>query len=205
MALIQAGWTYQFVFTKKFTKYDGVYTIAKVYSWAEVINDQLSLYDLLYKPLNIPETEYNQDIIQFKNENIYKLVSPDDGSIVYAPESIFAQVPIYPVKEYQKLVMFLPLGIYASEEGLDYLVDQVGDELKGALGLTITPKLTTVGKVYMTEEEYNLLEAQRKENADKILNWFSSYIQLKEDNDKLKAQIAGYQKLIERLNVPEGE
>lgn len=196
MALITAGWTYKFVFIKKFTDYNGVYTISKVYSWAEVLNEQLSLYDLLYAPLNIPETEYNEDVIKYKNENIYKLMSPEDGTILYAPESIIAQVPIYPVNEYQKLVMFLPLGVYDSEEGLDYLVQEIGSEINGVLGLDITPKLTTVGNVYLTEKEYNEAQALRKSRVDRILNWFSAYTRIKEENNILKAQLEGYQKLL---------
>lgn len=199
MALISAGWTYEFQFTKKFSEYNGPYTIAKIYSWAEVVNDQLSLYELLYAPLNIPETEYNEDIKTYMQESVYKLVSPVSGKIVYAPESILDALPIYPVKEYQRLVLFIPLGVYDSVEGLDYLMQQVADEVRGALGISAEPKLTTTGKVYLTESDYNALEDGRKARTDRVLNWFSAFRRLQEENAKLKAQVQGYQEMLNKL------
>lgn len=197
MALITAGWTYKFAFTKKFSALNGIYTIAKIYSWAEVLNDNLSLYELLYAPLNIPSEEYNEDIKVYKSENIYKLVSPISGAEVYAPESILDTQPIYPVKEYQNLVLFIPLGIYANPEGLDYIVNNVGDQVTGQLGIDKTPQLTTVGKTYLTEREYDEMEAERKKLASNALNYFTALNQALKENNLLKAQLEGYKKIVE--------
>lgn len=196
MALISAGWTYKFVFLQKFASLNGVYTLSKIYSWAEVLNEQLSIFELLYAPLNIPEAEYNDDIKQFVNGSVYKLVSPIDGNTIYAPEGILSHLPIYPVKEYQDLVMLLPLGVFDSIKGLDYITSQITEELKGALGISNAPRLTSVGKTYLTEKEYNELADGRQARVDRILNWFAAYSALKEENNFLKAQIEGYQKML---------
>lgn len=203
MAIITTGWTYKFTFKPKFSKLDGIYTITKIYSWAEVLNEQLSLFDLLYAPLNIPETEYNEDIKTYKNEDILKLVSPADGTEVYTPASILSHYPVYPIKEYYNLVLFINLGIYNEEHGLDFLQDQVGEEVKKTLGIADAPKLVATNKVYLTEPEYEALKQERKERADLVLNWFSSLKKLEKENNLLRAQLGAYRKLVEeKLNIP---
>lgn len=197
MALIEPGYTYKFQFVKKFEGLNGVYTIAKIYSWAEVVKDQLSIYESIYSPLKISQEEYNKDIQEYRDVSILKLVSPINGKEIYVPQSILSPLPLYTVKEYQNLVLFLPLGIYDDEEGLDYLVNQVCEEIHGTLGITETPRITTVGKSYLTTEEYREITERRDADKTSVLNWFSETIKLKEENNKLKAQLAGYKKIVE--------
>ena len=202
MAIISTGWTYKFVFKPKFSELDGVYTITKIYSWTEVLNEQLSLFELLYAPLHISEAEYNEDIKTYKNEDILKLVSPSDGTEVYVPSSILSHYPIYPVKEYYNLVLFINLGIYNEEHGLDFLKEQVGEEVKKTLGITDSPKLVATNKVYLTEPEYEEIQNERKRQASLVLNWFSSLKKLEKENNLLRAQRGAYRKLVEeKLNI----
>jgi hypothetical protein len=197
MAIITTGWTYKFTFIQKFAELDGIYTITKIYSWAEVLNEQLSLYDILYAPLNIPETIYNEDIKTYKNEDILKLISPVDGTELYVPTSILSSNPLYTVKEYNNLVLFINLGTYDDVSGLDYLVSQVGDEVKSVLGIGEQPKITSVSKVYLTEQEYKELENTRQDRITTILNWFSALKTLEKENNLLRAQLGAYRQLVQ--------
>lgn len=197
MSLITVGWTYKFSFIPIFSALDGVYTIAKIYSWNEVLSEQLSLFDLLYSPLNIPTEKYNEDINVYRHEPIYKLISPIDGSVQYIPESITGNKPIYAVKEYFNLALTMPLGTYADEAGLSYLSDHVGDQIRSTLGITGKALIATVGKTYLTEEEYGKIDAARKQIAAGAQNHYAALLAAQKEIDRLRAQVAGYQRIIE--------
>lgn len=197
MALITVGWTYKFSFKPAFAALDGVYTISKIYSWNEVLNEQLSLFDLLYSPLNIPAEKYNEDTKIYRNEPVYKLTSPIDGSVQYIPESVFGNKPIYTVNEYFNLALMMPLGTYADEAGLSYLSDTIGDQIRSTLGITGRAIIATVGKTYLTEDEYNQIDATRKAIATGSQNHYAALLAAQKEIDRLRAQVAGYQRLIE--------
>ena len=196
MSLITPGYTYKFQFDKRFGAFDGIYTIAKAYSWAEVIKDSLSIYEILYAPVNASQDDYNRDIVEFQDGVVYKLVSPVDGGEIYVPEKLIEGQPIFTVKEYQSLVLFIPLGIYDNADGVKYLISQVSEEIRSVLGITDKPTITSVRKTYLTDAEYEAIEDERKNNSKTTLNWFSETVRLRNENNKLKAQVKEYQKLL---------
>lgn len=201
MALIKTGWTYKFKFINAFKSHDKAYTIVKIYSWDELLKENISLYDLLYGPLNIPREQFNQDVLEFRKQNIYKLINPlDQTNEIFVPEGILSTIPLYPVKQYGNLVFYIPLGVYEDQQGLDYLFNQVKEQLTGALGVTHDPKLVATSYTYLTETEYQEYAAERNAMTKKILNFFTENIKLRSENDTLRAQIKGYQDLIMKFN-----
>ena len=127
---------------------------------------------------------------------MYKLVSPVDGGEIYVPEKLIEGQPIFTVKEYQSLVLFIPLGIYDNADGVKYLISQVSEEIRSVLGITDKPTITSVRKTYLTDAEYEAIEDERKNNSKTTLNWFSETVRLRNENNKLKAQVKEYQKLL---------
>lgn len=197
MALINAGWTYKFSFATPFDPLDGIYTIAKIYSWNELLNEKLSLYDLLYQPLNIPAEQYNSEVNTYRQENIYKLVSPTTGKAQYVPEALLQTRPIYTVKEYPNLTMMIPLGTYADETGLSYLTTVVGDQIRSILGIRKEPAIVMTGKVYLTKEEYGEIAAIRDKLTTNTNNTYTSLCEANEEITRLRGMVAGYQHILQ--------
>lgn len=199
MALIKTGWTYRFQFLPDFQSYDGTYTIAKIFSWDELIQDKISLFDLSFEPLNISKETYENKVLEYRTLDTYKLTSIDGEKELFVNEGMLANVPLYPVKRYGKLVLFLPLGIYDEEEGLDYIINQVKEEIHGALGITHDPAITAVEYQYLTESEYKQIAADRHNNITSVMNYFSENVKLREQVSRLQAQINGLEQLIAHL------
>lgn len=199
MALIKTGWTYKFAFLPNFSSYDGIYTIVKIYSWDELLKENVSLYDVSFAPLNVPKEEFDRDVLTYRNLDTYKLVTVDGTKELYVSEGMLSAIPLYPVQRYGELVLFLPLGVYNDEAGLDYITNQVSAQVKGALGITGDPKITAIKYQYLTEAEYKTIAAGRNATATSVINFFTETVKQAKEIDALKAQIAGLNIVIKNL------
>jgi hypothetical protein len=201
MAVIQTGWTYKFSFLPAFADYDGVYTLVRTYSYDELFKDNISLYDQTYSPLKVSKETYDKDVVAFRTQTIYKLVTPDGLTERFIPEGLCSSQPLYPVQKYGKLVLFIPLGIYQDDAGLDYLMTQVSDQVKGALGITAEPKLTAVQYQYLTEDEYKQISAERNKTATKTLNFFTETVRQANEISQLKTANQKLTELVKKLGA----
>lgn len=199
MALIKTGWTYKFSFQPNFSAYNGTYTITKIYSWDELLKENISLFDLTFSPLNISKEEFDREVLNYRVLDTYKLTTPDGTKELFVSEGMLSTVPLYPVQRYGEIVMFIPLGVYAEEAGLDYLANQINGQIAGALGITSTPKLTAVKYQYLTDAEYKEIDATRNKNTRSVLNFFTETVNQSKEIAALKAQIAGLETIIKTL------
>ena len=200
MSLLQPGWTYRFAFKSQFSSLDGTYTVVKMYTYPELLKEKLDLYDLLYSPLKLTQEQYEKDCVTYFNEGVYKLISPEDESvIVYAPQSILATIPIYNVQQYSNLAIAFHLGTFKSGEEIQPLLNNLSQEISAALGVDQEPRAITVGKSFLTDDEYSDIVAQRKDRITSVLNYFSENLKLRKEVINLKARIVKLEEYIKSM------
>lgn len=202
MSLITVGFVYRFSFVTKFSSLDGVYEVVKIYAFDELLKDNKNLFDLLYAPLHLTSEEYNRDVEQYRYDRILKLVSVENQDVVvYAPESIMNEFPVYTVSRRSKLVLAINLGIYddADSQTLESLKSQILQYMSTSYGVAETPGVFSIKSVYLTDLEYEQVVAARKQIATKVLNWFSENKKLQEIIADLQGKITMYESYIKKL------
>lgn len=187
---VNVGWTYKFTFTNDFTALNGVYTVVKIYSYDELINDGIDLAEGLYAYVGKTAADLDNDVATYRDTNIYKIVNPDDSAVMYyVPEPVILTIPDPNIARYSKLVLGVNLGIFDNEDQLNSVIATLNEILSKTVGLFDAPQLFTVGHSWLTPDEYAALEAARATDSREVVNFYSQTQQLLEINSKLVTQI----------------
>lgn len=201
---VELGWTYKFSFISDFSILDGIYTVVKVYSYEEFLNDGLSLastlYSVIYKDPKDAEAALEEDLLtkefNYREQEIYKLRDPEYyDTVIYVPESIILKVPNFNIKKYSNVVVAINLGLYPGDEDLSSVREIMSEHLSSQLGYMDTPDLITIGHKWLSEEDYNAEQANREANKKNVINYFSECTRLSNINSQLSSTIENYNKL----------
>lgn len=201
MALLQPGWTYRFSFKSQFAPLDGTYTVLRMYTYPELLKDNIDLYEQLYVPQKLTQEQYDKDCVTYFSEGVYKLADPEDeDNLVYAPESILVSIPVYNVQQYSNIAIAFHLGHFKSGDELQPVLNNLSQEISAALGVDQEPRAMVVGKQYFTDDEYSKITAERKNRMTTILNHFSENVKLRNEILNLKAKIVKLEEYIKQLS-----
>lgn len=196
---VELGWTYSFKFTKDFETLNNVYTVVKIYSYDEFINDNLDLYTLLYSRVAKSYESLEVDVQDYRTQQIFKLRNPDNyDDILYVPEGIIAEVPNFNVKKYAKLVISLNVGVYPNEEELAYAVNSMQEYLQVILGFANNPLITAIRHVWLTDEEYQNTIGDREKNKE-VVNYYSKCLELEKEITRQKGTIERFNTLFDAI------
>jgi len=191
---LQVNWTYKFFFIDGFDLLNGIYKVVKIYSYQELLDEALSLYDDLYKHVGKTEEELETDITKYNKEPILKLVSVDDSTkVYYVPLAVLLYTPDLTVKPYSKIAIGVNVGPIADPEQISHIVQIIKESISKQFGVTNDPQLFNTGTVWLTDAEYAVIEADRKTAATEIINYYGENQKLRADIQKLKEQLAVYE------------
>ena len=198
---VNVGWTYKFTFTNDFSSLNGVYSVVKIYTYDELINDGIDLNDGLYAHVGKTSEQLDSDVGLYRNEDIYKLVNPDDSAVVYyAPAPILMTIPDPNIAKYSKLVLGVNLGIFDNQEQLASVISTLQEILSKTVGIVETPQLFSVGHKWLTPDEYATIEAERITASREVVNYFSETQKLLETVSKQQTQISVLSNHIKNLS-----
>lgn len=191
---LKVGWTYKFLFNPEFSALDGVYSIVKIYTYNELLEENLNLYDGLYKHVDKTSEQLDEDVSTFRTDDIFKLVNPDDSEIVYyVPSLVLSNIPDPNIDQYSKLVIGVNLGVCKDEEELEYIKNTINDYIQKMHGLTNEPQVFSIGTVWLTDTEYADVVSQRDHVGKEVVNYFG-------ENIRLRTELAKRDRIIEMLN-----
>lgn len=187
---VNVGWTYKFTFTNDFSSLNGVYSVVKIYTYDELINDGIDLNDGLYAHVGKTADNLDADVHLYRNEDIYKLVNPDDSAVIYyVPYPILMTIPDPNIKKYAKLVLGVNLGIFDNQDQLTSVISTLQEILSKTVGIEETPQLFSVGHKWLTPDEYSDIEAQRLTASREVVNYYSETQKLLDEISKKQTQI----------------
>lgn len=201
MNILQPNWTYRFAFISDFSKFDGTYTVCRIYSYPEFLKEHVDLYSTLYQPCNLTEARFEEDSVRFIKESIIKLQSPfDEDNVIYIPELILLSYPIYNVQEYSDVTIAFHLGVYPNGEEFKSVLNNISQEISSSLGILQEPKVIIVGKEYLTDDEYNQIKEERNKLKSSTLNYFSENVKLNNEVLTLRNRIQKLESYIKKLS-----
>lgn len=198
------GSTCQFVFIAKFETLNGVYRVRAETTFADSASSGVDFLNNLYYPAGLTQVDFVADYASYKLDRVVILESVVDNTVVYyVPESAFLKVPDPTIREYFPLVLAVDLGVQKNTQSVLPLIDFVKDKITAVLGTTNPVKLVTDpgNKVYLTDDEYAILETARATNRDLLV---PLSVQLQREVDKniiLAAKCAAYEALIGELGI----
>lgn len=192
---IELGWTYKFKFNNDFTLLDDIYTVLRIYTYSELLEDKIDLNTELYAKVGKTKMQFEADVATLRNDKILKVQHPEhQDTILYIPTSILSEAPLFTVKKYGRLMVVLNVGVYPNKEDLDHVKNLLHEELQVMLGFANPPDVLVTRHQWLTDQEYQELKDEREQNK-KVVNYFSENIKLQKINSELTAKINAYEKL----------
>lgn len=196
------GKVYSFVFTPNFIIHNGIYNVAQILCYPELIQQNVDLFKSFYEPAGRTEAEHISDLAQLREDKFLKLLDPttmDTATAMYVPTMHLQQEPDPNVGQYYTLAVALQLGIHKNPEQLSYIIKNLQEQFSSALGITAAPKLFQQSPVWMTEAEYEQLELDREAKAKSILNYFSENQRMQKEITRLQSKLAAYEEILTKI------
>lgn len=205
MAIITptVGMVYNFTFLDGWDAFKGIYRVEAIYRYEEYLAEGGDILNDFYIPNGKEQDDVVNDLPKLRVAKFYKLATVDESiptTIYYAPDIYFEASPDYNVKQYYKFGLVCLVGITKEQEDLTYIKSNIVENVEASLGITPEPNFVNLGKVWMTDQQYNEELAKRDENKKRIINYFSEMRKLSLELAAAQQKIAEYEKYIIQLN-----
>lgn len=199
--IVQLNWRYKFNFVPPFDSYNGIYNVTKIYSFEELIQDRIDLSQL-YSAANIAD-QYDEDLPLIRVEPIYKLINVrDENNVVFIPQCLIAFEPDATVKKYYNSVVTWNISAFADKEQLEAANDVVSQLIERLFGTEEPPVIIDIGVLWLTDQEYEAIENERKTKKDAAFNWFSENQRILLENEALKVKCTELENIIKSYITP---
>lgn len=197
---LSVGITYHFTVDPPFDMVTGVYTVNGILSYTEAVDQGIDISEI-YDKYGVSLSVFHADLNTIRNGSILKLINPDfpNETPIYLPSIYVTIVPDHNVKKYRELVFAINLGTMDDNILLDSIGTNISEYLKSAIGVDTPPQLFELKSIWMTEEEYSILESERQSKASTVVNYFSECIRLRNEVDQLRNKLSAYEETFLRL------
>lgn len=130
---LKLGSPYYVSFNESFNTLDDVYKVMGVYSYGQVIDQEIDIYEKLFEYIGLPKTELYTELENYVVDTFYLLQQTNGVKEVCAPASIIIDADV-DVKKYYGTMLTVNLGLFEDPVALQPIVDIVVDLLKVNLG-----------------------------------------------------------------------
>lgn len=196
----KVGETCKFVFTEGFSSLDGIYTVISISSLQEWMDLDIDLFETTYEVVGKTEVDLEEDLSILRSEDIYKLKHIETGQVIYVPMSFTYELPDPNIKVYQQIGLAVDIGIFEDPDKVQWIIDEIGQSLVAVAGVEKTPSLFEVNRVWMTEDEYDIIQQDRESTIQNTKNHFTEKQRLIEENTRLRTLVARYEDTLKALN-----
>jgi hypothetical protein len=201
--MVEVSSTCLFTFITKFSPLNGVYRVRAETSFADAVASNTDFITYLYTPAGLGQADFNTDYPSYLNDKVLVLESVSTPlTVYYVPESIFQTIPDPTVREFVPLMATMNLGVHQNTQRIYPLLDQLKDLIQASLGITdpLLVMTNTQNKVYLTDTQYQTLEATRQASIHALIPLSLQLKQAQDDNAVLAAKINAYEALIKQLS-----
>lgn len=187
------GTVYYFEFLPGYNYYDGVYRLAKLVTYDKYLEDGGNLLEDFFTPNGKTQEDFNAVLPQLRQGLVMYLDFPDtlvSKAQVRAPLGYLGTTPDHNVKEYHHIGFTADIGVTDNPEDLSYVKAALDEHLESALGITPKTLCISIGDVWMTEDQYQDVLAQRDESKKKALTYYN-------ENQKIQKRISQVQTILQ--------
>lgn len=166
------GSVYKFKFLSGFDPLNGIYEVTQILTYEEVLSAGIELSEI-YTKVGKPQSEFEASSAQFRTDKIYKLKYTDRDEFIHVPSSLVAEVPNSSVSKYYNLALAINLGTFADPDKITWLKNYVTQLISAELGIESPADMFSVSSVYLTDDEYAIIETDRAMYAGSVTNHYS--------------------------------
>lgn len=139
---------------------DVIYKLEAIRTFPELLRDNVDVFSKYYEPAGLTRQDYLDDadmeasILTFRST---------DGEIRYVPNTFVEKYPGQSAMDYRRNIIVLDCALVPSYVDVNKLSTDLGNMATAALGVTVTPEITTLAyEGTITDEEHVRMEALRK-------------------------------------------
>lgn len=194
---LAVGNIYRFKFITEFNRigYDaevlgsGLYRVVQIMNKDEIYEIGESVLIEMYKAAkNLSEENakvaYTADKETFFNGRYFKLQAINNPFLYYyVPEAIIVEHPNVRVSNYAKLALMIDLGVTKDPALLASISETINEVLAPTYGITVSPTPMVHRYMYLTDEEYEAIQAERDATRQAVTNY-------KTECERLTAELA---------------
>jgi len=197
---MQVGYVYKLSFNPLLANYNGIYKILSFLTIEELRNIGIDLFKETFEPLGITNEDFDIEFNLFytqANSNIIKIQNVNNiTKVIYVPEYYISEVPSINVKPYQRLGLTVNLGIFNDKDELNLIKQEINDILSTKLGISSNTILFSVEEKWLSDDEYEIIDQERKNNISNLSTIYSDNIELNEMIARLHSLINVYEEII---------
>ena len=193
------GITYSFTFTNEFAARNGIYTLVKLMTYDEYLADGGDLFGDVFSPVGLTGEDMNEAMDTIRASKMMKLVSPDsveDTATIFMPTCYAEDNPDHNVSKYMRLGVTTYIGVTKDPALLNFMKEALTEYVQAVAGIDPKPQYVSVGNVWLTDQQYEDILAQRDESKLKIINYYSENARLQSTVAKLEERLKVYEELI---------
>jgi len=147
--------------------YNGIYKVLAVYSFDEMLLNEIDLFAETYEPLGLTkEDDYFPVLADIKKGKIYKLVKLNEEYeiIFYVPEYLIDGIPDASVKKYYDFGIASHIGIFDDPAKLETLKNDIQDLIAYHTGIKdSTSVVYSIKEAWQPVKDYQELENAREQ------------------------------------------
>lgn len=211
MIIPNTGAVYNFTFIDGYEKFNGVYKVAKIMTYAEYIADSRDLMSDWFTPNEKEESDMTQLLADIREEKMLKLVQPDYDGVeitIYVSMYFVAETPDFNVEKYYKFGMVSTIGITKDPALLNFMKNTFIEIAESTFGITPEVTFVTLKEEWLTDAQYSDIVAQRDASKLKVINYYSENLRLQKQLSQANTAIKEYERLIaslqKQLNLSSG-
>lgn len=199
--IIHLGWRYKFSFDEPFETLNGVYTVTKVYTFEELVQDRVDLSQL-YESVGATE-RLKTDITTIIHEPIYKLVNTlDETRIIHMPQLLIALEPDPTVKKYYNSVVTWNIGAFPDKDDLLESQKVLNQLIETVFGTSSESIIIDVGVQWLSDTEFEVLENERADKRQQAFNYYSELLKVRAERDSYKTKCTALEDILKSLATP---
>jgi len=188
----------KFVFVENFTLLDGVYMVLSINTLDELIDQDVDLVEYTWAKVELTQEDYDIAVEELREDNFYKLSNVETEDIIYMPLLYMAEMPDPNIQRYLKLGFGVNIGIFADQDKIDWIKDQIAQVLL-SIGVEEETYLFEIEPVWLTEDEYVAIEEARAASTSGELTHYYDKEKLIEENTRLKTIVTAYENTYKTL------
>ena len=190
---------FKFIFTPDFSSLDGVYKVVQSLTYDEILASEIDMAIDLYARVNKTAEDWEADAESYRKDIFYKLEVMNgelEEDSFHIPISIVRDYPDPNIHEYGKLSIMVDLGPHADEDKMNSLIIDFQTILETNYGIASTPRLVVYDRTWMSETDYEVIDAAREAAKGTIINYKSESVRLEQELVAARAKIDALEQII---------
>ena len=188
--------TYKLTFISTFATLDGIYTIQSIQSYNEVVANGIDLFVELYEVVGATDVVFRSDLDDLRKADIIKCVNVVTEKIHYISDHLLALAPDIYVGRYVDFGLAVNLGYCNDPDTLTTLKSEIDALITATLGVPANAVVYEKTITWMTEADYNAIQAQYDANITNTSNVYTDRVTLSSTVDAQRVKLDYYENLL---------